>query len=717
VRRLNPRLLLSAQEAADYETLPLAAVEKSGGADPTPQLHLPYISPLLSCDAWAPLQTGILQRVYDLVGRKIELLAEQVASLGISLESTAPGDALLLTQLRVLNEIYTGLHVVAFTDGVHPLAAFHELCRAIGQLAIFGVRQRPPQLPRYDHDNLGPCFYQLKREIDTLVEGVREPEYEQVAFEGVGKRMQVTLQQRWLLAQWQMFAGVKSPLPDDECVDLLTKGQLDMKIGSADKVERIFQMGLPGLKMAHCPQPPRGLPNQPGLIYFQVSRNSEEWASAQQSLTLAIRINENRIAGDVQGNRTLTVRRANGQTTTMEFALYLAKAPGASRVVFRHFTPHRSPRREEGSWHPRKFSTSPPWPRRSTTAAAPAATSGSTPRRSRCTTPSRTPARRRAAERQRMADAEDAGDTPDWRPVLRLCLKALSEQSKDLEIAAYVIEALVRLHGFAGLRDGFRLARALVERFWDELHPLPDEDGLETRLAPLTGLNGADAEGTLIARLARVPLTEGGTAGPLAYHHYQQALALARIEDAAKREARVKDSAVSLEMIERAAAETPARSFTDLLDDLDASLEEFARLNDVLKDRCGAHAPPASNIRSALEACRDAVRHIGRAKLSVAGTEARAEEDGGAAVGSEDQPAAVAGAARSREDAFRTLLQVADYFRRGGPHSLVSYAPENAVRWGRMTLPELMAELLSADAPRQEYFKQVGIRAPGPANN
>src|SRR5262249_22044787 len=59
----------------------------------------------------------------------------------------------------------------------------------------------------------------------------------------------------------------------------------------------------------------------------------------------------------------------------------------------------------------------------------------------------------RAAERQRMADAEDAGDTPDWRPVLRLGLKALSEQSKDLEIAAYLIEALVRLHGFAGLRD------------------------------------------------------------------------------------------------------------------------------------------------------------------------------------------------------------------------------------------------------------------------
>jgi type VI secretion system protein ImpA len=321
----------------------------------------------------------------------------------------------------------------------------------------------------------------------------------------------------------------------------------------------------------------------------------------------------------------------------------------------------------------------------------------------------------RAAERQRMADAEDAGDTPDWRPVLRLCLKALGEQSKDLEIAAYVIEALVRLHGFAGLRDGFRLVRALVERYWDELHPLPDEDGLETRLAPLAGLNGADAEGTLIAPLARVPLTEGGAAGPLAYHHYQQALALARIEDVAKREARVKDGAVSLEMIERAAAETPARFLTDLLDDLNASLEEFSRLNDVLKNRCGAHAPPASNIRSALETCRDAVRHIGRAKLSVA-TAGEGTDDAEAPAG-DIVVALPSGAPRSREDAFRTLLQVADYFRRAEPHSPVSYTLENAVRWGRMTLPELMAELLSADAPRQEYFKQVGIRATDQGDN
>src|SRR5262249_23757589 len=136
------------------------------------------------------------------------------------------------------------------------------------------------------------------------------------------------LQQRWLLGQWQMFVGVKSQLPTEECISLLTKGQLDMKIGSAEKVERIFLSGLMGLKFTYNPTPPRALPSIAGLIYFQVSRDSEEWANVQQSLTLAIRLNEHRIAGDIQGKRMLSIRRASGQTTTMDFALYVVKTQG-----------------------------------------------------------------------------------------------------------------------------------------------------------------------------------------------------------------------------------------------------------------------------------------------------------------------------------------------------------------------------------------------------
>jgi type VI secretion system protein ImpJ len=60
VRRLNLQLLLSTQDHAGYEVLPLACFEKSAGADATPKLHLPYIPPVVACDAWAPLLGDVL---------------------------------------------------------------------------------------------------------------------------------------------------------------------------------------------------------------------------------------------------------------------------------------------------------------------------------------------------------------------------------------------------------------------------------------------------------------------------------------------------------------------------------------------------------------------------------------------------------------------------------------------------------------------------------
>ena len=318
----------------------------------------------------------------------------------------------------------------------------------------------------------------------------------------------------------------------------------------------------------------------------------------------------------------------------------------------------------------------------------------------------------RATERQAVLDGEDASGRADWRPVLDNGRKALSSKSKDLEVVAYMIEALVRQKGFPGLRDGFRLARELIERFWDDLYPRPDEDGLETRIAPLTGLNGDDAEGTLIGPITQVPLTQGSNVGPFAYHHYQQASALNQLNEDA-RQKRIDQGAVTLEQFERAITETPASFFGTLVEDITSCQEEFSRLGTVLYEKCGSQSPPTSNIQSALESCLETVRNTARDKLAslqaieaMAEAAAEAPTDGTGAA----EPGAPSGAIRSREDALLSLLKVADWFRRNEPHTPVSYALEQAVRWGRMSLPELLGELIPEEGSRKYFFERVGIR-------
>jgi type VI secretion system protein ImpA len=323
----------------------------------------------------------------------------------------------------------------------------------------------------------------------------------------------------------------------------------------------------------------------------------------------------------------------------------------------------------------------------------------------------------RNAERQLLMDPE--GPPADWRPVLSNGVKALAEKSKDLEITAYLIEALARLHGFAGLRDGFRLAGGLVERFWDGLYPSPDEEGVATRVAPLTGLNGDNAEGTLLNPIARVPITEATSVGRLACTNYQEALNFNKITDPKVREKRLAAGAMTLDKFQKALAETPPPFFRTLVEDLTQCQEEFAKLTAILGTKAGEHAPPTTSIRDALTSCLDVIKNVARDKLgSTAPKEAAPAKDGAPGAtptaGAAAPPGEVLDVIRDREDAFRALLKVADFFRRTEPHAVLSYSLEQIVRWGRLSLPELLAELIPDEAPRKNLFKQVGIKPPEP---
>src|SRR5207253_6470408 len=99
---------------------------------------------------------GLLQVIYDRFGRNVTTLAIQVVTRGISFDTRNEGDARLLAQLQNLNEAYAYLKVLSLADGVHPLQAYLAWCRLAGKLAILDkANPRAPNLPPYDHDDLG----------------------------------------------------------------------------------------------------------------------------------------------------------------------------------------------------------------------------------------------------------------------------------------------------------------------------------------------------------------------------------------------------------------------------------------------------------------------------------------------------------------------------------------------------------------------------------
>ena len=324
----------------------------------------------------------------------------------------------------------------------------------------------------------------------------------------------------------------------------------------------------------------------------------------------------------------------------------------------------------------------------------------------------------RAAERQgEFEPVIGSLEASAWRPIVVTASTALTTRTKDLELAAWLIEALARTAGFAGLRDGFRLARELIERFWDGLYPSPDEDGLETRVSPLTGLNGAGGDGTLLAPISRIPITAGRGGAPLATWSCLQATELERLSEDARRE-RVDAGATTMEAVQTEVRETSVSFFTDLVGDIEQALVELAALGAALDKRCGADAPSTAAIRNALTTSLDMVRHVARDVLPAESTAAADAAAGtGAESGSSGNPTAAAskgvpGSIQSRDDAFRALAGVADYFRKTEPHSPIAALLDRAVRWGRLPLPELLVELIPDDSARATYQQLTGVRTP-----
>src|SRR3954467_5863735 len=75
--------------------------------------------------------------------------------------------------------------------------------------------------------------------------------------------------------------------------------------------------------------------------------------------------------------------------------------------------------------------------------------------------------------------------TADWPLVIKLAKDAIATKSKDLQIAAWLTEALARREGFPGLRSGLEVLAGLVEVHWDNLYPEIDDGDAEMRAAPL----------------------------------------------------------------------------------------------------------------------------------------------------------------------------------------------------------------------------------------
>lgn len=326
----------------------------------------------------------------------------------------------------------------------------------------------------------------------------------------------------------------------------------------------------------------------------------------------------------------------------------------------------------------------------------------------------------RDAERNNMFDGDNSEALEHWQKIFSLAPKVLAEQSKDLEVACWLTEALVRKSGFQGLKDGFSLIRQLLENFWEAgIYPAEDEDGIETRVAPISGLNGEGADGVLLSPIRNSAITEDGSMEAFNYWQYKQAVDISRISDDRSRNSRIEQVGFTLEDIDKAVAQSSNEFYQNLIEDVELALDEYKIVNNLLTEYCGAYdAPPTSKIIELLDEAKSSIKHF--AKLKLPTETAPVEEEAEQASDDQDAPVAastatvqtvtvVENALNTREDAFKQLHKIAEYFMKTEPHSPISYMLTKAIRWGNMPLDELMKELIPDSSSRETYTSLTGV--------
>jgi type VI secretion system protein ImpA len=316
----------------------------------------------------------------------------------------------------------------------------------------------------------------------------------------------------------------------------------------------------------------------------------------------------------------------------------------------------------------------------------------------------------RAAERAAETAADSDAGAQEWRTVKTLAIKILNEQAKDLEVAAWLTESLVRSNGLAGLAAGAEIIGGLAERYWDVLYPMPDEDGIVTRVAPVTGLNGEGGDGTLSQPLFKLPLFKDGNGEKVMLFQYEQSAELTTL-DPKRMEARLRAGVVPYDQMQAAARANPPGNFVALRRDLLAAQAAWRAMGLLLDEKAGADSPPTRRIADTLEQIKRVVDRYAPAEAAAAeevAPEAGPAEEAPGAAG----PAGPKKRLATREDALAMLSEIADWFRKNEPQSPLAYTIDDAIRRGRLSWPELLAELVSDDSTRRNILSSLGIKVP-----
>jgi type VI secretion system protein ImpA len=185
----------------------------------------------------------------------------------------------------------------------------------------------------------------------------------------------------------------------------------------------------------------------------------------------------------------------------------------------------------------------------------------------------------------------------DHQQVVELAGESLAKRTKNLRLAASLVESQFKLDGAAVLGPSIELLRNLQEKFWETIYPEIDEGDLQLRVNEIER-----AARQLALNLSQLRLTTSG----LALADYKESRLVgyeadATTEDRRKnRQAAIEAKRLTAEEFDKAAAGTPKAYFVTTKAELDVAIDQAGQLDRYQREVYGDQYPELSPLVTAL---------------------------------------------------------------------------------------------------------------------
>lgn len=277
----------------------------------------------------------------------------------------------------------------------------------------------------------------------------------------------------------------------------------------------------------------------------------------------------------------------------------------------------------------------------------------------------------------------------NWPEVERICTNLLKTRTKDLQIAAWLTEALTMQYGFGGLNSGISLMMALSNKFWSNIFPMINGNDSGYRLAPFFFLIEKIKD-----RIVLLPITDNSDSSSITYSLSDWMMARHNIKIKNTKGLLLKD-------IKKVVLSSSINFFQTLSVDLNNLIENFQELDRFLTDKCKTDAPSFAEILN----CLNDIQRINAKNL--ADKQAQIDEERQKALIQQqqlqmqqreaeqaDSPAPAETQSTSDEptieEAYRALQDIAFFLERKQPQSPASILIKIASAIGTKTFKELL---------------------------